>query len=322
MTFETLSHAERASRLAGSGVPLVCGPLVMRLGTSLPELVEPVSMLYGDFTLGPEAEISDFTARVEPVPRLRALFRSQAATIVDGRRVFDTFPRRQALPMLEWVLNWCLFTQPNQYLLLHSAAVDWGGHSLLLSGQPGAGKSTLTAGLLMHGWRLLSDELAVIDPATRRLHALPRPVGLKEASIDIVRGLWPDAAIGPATPDTRKGTVAHLRPPRESVRRASETSVARWVVFPRFVADAETRLQRVSRADALLRLGHEAFNYSMLGEVGFHTLGAMLDGCECIELEFGRLTEAIDALTELTHGGSDTPAAADGGATALVGGRP
>src|SRR6187455_750230 len=113
MTFDTLSQAERADRLAGPGVPLVCGPLLMRLGTSLPELVEPVSMLYGDFALGPEDEIPDFIARVDPVPRVRALFRSQAATIVDGRRVFDPFPRRQALPMLEWVLNWCLFTRPN-----------------------------------------------------------------------------------------------------------------------------------------------------------------------------------------------------------------
>jgi HprK-related kinase A len=294
----------------------------MRLGTSLPELVEPVSMLYGGFTLGPEDEIPDFIARVDPLPRVRALFRSQAATIVDGRRVFDPFPRRQALPMLEWVLNWCLFTRPNQYLLLHSAVVDWGGQSLLLSGQPGAGKSTLTAGLLMHGWRLLSDELAVVDPATRRLHALPRPVGLKEASIAIVRALWPEAAIGPATADTRKGTVAHLRPPRESVRRAQETSVARWVVFPRFVANAEVRLQQVSRADALLRLGREAFNYSMLGEEAFHTLAAMLDGCECIEVEFGQLTEAIDAITELTSGGRDSLAAPGRSAAALVGGRP
>src|SRR6185369_10869626 len=210
MTFGSLSRADRAGRLAGPGVPLTCGPVVMRVGTSLPELVDPVSLLYADFSLAPEDDIPDFTARVDLVPPLRALFRSQAATVVDGRRVFDPFPRAQALPMLEWVLNWCLFTRPNRYLLLHSAVVDWQGQGLLLSGQPGAGKSTLTAGLLMHGWRLLSDELAVIDPDSRELHALPRPVGLKEASIGIVRDLWPAAVIGPSTHDTRKGTVAHL----------------------------------------------------------------------------------------------------------------
>jgi len=154
------------------------------------------------------------------------------------------------------------------------------------------------------------------------LQALPRPIGLKEASIAIVRNLWPEAAIGPETPDTRKGTVAHLRPPRESVRRGQETSVARWVVFPRFVANAQIGLQRISRADALLRLAREAFNYSMLGEEAFHTLAAMLDSCECIELEFGQLTEAIDALAEFTRQGTHNPDAADRSAIALVGGQP
>jgi len=282
-------------------------------------LVDPVSLLYGDFSLAPEDDIPDFTARVDPVPRLRALFRSQAATIVDGRRVFDPFARVQSLPMLEWVLNWCLFTRPNRYLLLHSAVVDWDGQSLLLSGEPGAGKSTLTAGLLMHGWRLLSDELAVIDPDTHHLHALPRPVGLKEASIGIVRDLWPTAVIGPSTHDTRKGTVAHLRPPTDSVVRGGERSRARWIVFPKFVANAETRLQRVSRADALLRLGREAFNYSMLGEVAFHALAAVLDGCECVHLQFGQLAEALDALAEFTRDGK-AAGTATGVGTALVGG--
>jgi HprK-related kinase A len=278
-------------------------------------------MLYSDFPVGPDEEIPDFTARVDPVPRVRSLFRGQAATIVDGRRVFDPFPRAQALPMLEWILNWCLFTRPNQYLLLHSGVVDWHGQGLLLSGQPGAGKSTLTAGLLMRGWRLLSDELAVIDPATHQLHALPRPVGLKEASIGIVRDLWPAATIGPSTTDTRKGTVAHLRPPTDSVARAQETSAPRWVVFPRFAAGADVSLREVSRADALLRLGREAFNYSMLGEVGFRTLAAALDQCECFDMEFGHLPDALDGLADLTLTGPAVPSETAGSASTPVGDR-
>ena len=320
MTLGSLDRADLARRLNGLGVPLTCGPLLMRLGTSLPELVDPVGTLYADFTIGSDDEIPDFTARIDLVPRLRSLFRGQAATIVDGRRVFDPFPRAQALPMLEWVLNWCLFTRPNQYLLLHSAVVDWQGKGLLLSGQPGAGKSTLTAGLLMRGWRLLSDELAVIDPDAGSLHALPRPVGLKRESIDIVRNLWPAAVIGPSTPDTRKGTVAHLRPPTDSIVRSQEPSRPRWIVFPKFVSGTGVSLRRVSRADALLRLGREAFNYSMLGEVGFHTLANAVDGCDCFEMEFGQLPDALDGLAELTQTDPASPEPA-GSPSALVGGR-
>jgi HprK-related kinase A len=201
--------------------------------------------------------------------------------------------------MFEWAINWSVFTRPNQYLMLHAGVVERGGKALILSGRPGAGKSTLTAALVLGGWRLLSDEVAVIPPGTRNLLPLPRPVSLKEGSIDLVRRRSPDAVIGPLTYGTKKGTVAHLKPPVDSVERAREPAIAAWLVFPWFGAGYETTLQPISRATALLRAGHEAFNYSMLGAAGFETLADLVDGMTCYDLPFSDLDAALEALEAL-----------------------
>src|SRR5687768_4315184 len=257
MTLQTLSRPELARRLAGAGIALRCGPLLMRVGTSLPELVDPIALLYSDFPFGDEQALPDFSARVEPVPRWRSPLRPSASAVVDGRAVFDPFRREQALPMFEWVMNWCVFTRPNQYLLLHAGVLERDGRGLILSGEPGAGKSTLTAALMFRGWRLFSDEVGMIPTGRCDLLPLPRPVGLKNASIEIIRADCPSAVIGPSTVETRKGVVAHVRPPSESLARADESTTPRWIVFPRFEAGATAEIRPVSRADALLRLGEQ-----------------------------------------------------------------
>jgi hypothetical protein len=301
LTLQDMPRTELASRLRGAGVTLRCGALLMRIGSSLPELVDPIARLYGDYRLADGNELPDFAAGVEPVPRWRSPLRPTATAVVDGRAAFDPFPRSQALPMFEWILNWCVFTRPNTYLLLHSAVIERGGDGLLLSGTAGAGKSTLTTALVFRGWRLLSDEVAMIPPGRRALLPLPRPIGLKNASIEIVRRECASAVLGPSTEDTRKGTVAHVKPPTESVARADEPARPRWIVFPRFEAGVTAEVRPVSRADALLRLGDQAFNYSMLGAVGFDALATVVEDCTCFDVRFGNLGDALACVEHVTE---------------------
>jgi HprK-related kinase A len=273
----------------------------MRLATDLAELVEPVAVMYGGFPVASGDDLVDFEVRAVRARSLPGLLGRQANVLVDGRAAFAPFLRRQAPAMFEWAINSSAFTRPNQYLLLHSAVVERGGHGLLLSGRAGSGKSTLTAALMFGGWRLLSDEMAVVPPGSRTLLPLPRPVNLKDKAIDIVRLRFEQAVIGPVSEGTRKGSVAHVRPTADSVARAAEPASPRWVVFPRFVPGAMLESRRVSPTDALLRLGREGFNYSMLGAIGFETLARLVDGCECRELTFGDLDAALRAIEECTR---------------------
>ena len=299
MILRELAESELLARMRGAGIVLSTGPFVVRIGSSIRELAAPMRLLYGDHSLAREDGVVDADVRIDPPPSLRRWIAPQVIAYIDGERPFHPFPRRLAFPMLEWVLNWCLFNRPHQYLILHAAVVERGGRALLLPGEPGAGKSTLCAGLILRGWRLLSDEVAIVRPSTGELLAVPRPVALKEESLEVIRSFEPAAVLGPSFPETRKGTVTHLRPPPDSVFRSHEAATARWIVFPRYETGAETRLQSVRKAETLLRAGRNGFNYSLLGAAGFESLADLVDACDGYDLVYGRLHEAVEHLTAL-----------------------
>jgi len=60
-------------------------------------------------------------------------------------------------------------------LMIHAAVVAKGQHALILVGKSGYGKSTAATAALLYGWDLLSDDLAVANPATRKVQGVARP---------------------------------------------------------------------------------------------------------------------------------------------------
>ncbi|MBS0330704.1 MAG: HprK-related kinase A, partial [Proteobacteria bacterium] len=206
-----------------------------------------------------------------------------------------------AYPMLEWGLNWCVSMHAHHYLIIHAAVVEKNGLAAILPAPPGSGKSTLTAGLVLSGWRLLSDELTLIDRRTGLLHALPRPVSLKNQSIDVIRQFNPEAFINRVSHDTSKGSVAHMRPPRDSVLRQHEPARPGWVIFPKWEAGAETRLTPRSRAETFMFLAQNAFNYSHLGADGFRVGTTLIDHAHCYDFRYSALSEAVTAFDRLAE---------------------
>ncbi len=298
-----LPSAELRRQLAGAGVWLRTGPFSLKLRSRIPLVAEGLSELYGQFEVRNSHEaFADFHVSVNPPANLRRWLRPQAAFSFDGMRPFKPLPRDQAFPMLEWGLNWCVSTQAHHYLIIHAAVVEKNGLAAILPAPPGSGKSTLTAGLVLSGWRLLSDELTLIDRKTGLIQPLPRPVSLKNQSIDVIRRFDPAAYINRASHDTVKGTVAHMRPPRDSVLRQHEPARPGWVIFPKWTAGAPTTLTPRSRAQTFMFLAQNAFNYSHLGADGFRVGSALIDLADCYDFHYSQLSEAIAAFDRLADG--------------------
>ncbi|MFQ6017087.1 MAG: HprK-related kinase A [Kiloniellaceae bacterium] len=284
--------------LAAEGVAIRSGPFVSRIVASLPELAAPLYLLYADFPVE-DGGIIDFHVRLEPAAGLRRWVRPQAEFLFDGRVPFPPFPRRMALPMLEWALNRCISSHAYQFLIIHAAVIEKDGRALLLPGPAGTGKSTLCAALVSRGWRLLSDELALVRPDDGKLSPVTRSVSLKNQSIDVIRQFAPDAVFGPEIKGTHKGRVAHMRPPTDSVRRADETSAPGWLVFPTFQSGAATHLTPLARARAFIRLADSSFNYHILGLTGFRALCHLIDTSACYEFTYSSVGEAVTLLGDL-----------------------
>ncbi len=302
-----LPHETLRAQLAGPGLNLRTGPFVNRVRSPLPDLVKGLRLVYADYTVSDPNDYADFHVALTCPSRLRRWIHPQAQFYFDGFPPFKPLPLAQAFPMLEWGLNWCVGNHCHQYLILHAAVLEKHGRALILPGAPGAGKSTLCAGLVYRGgWRLLSDELTLLRPGDGYVQPLPRPVSLKNASIEVIRAFAPGVVITPPAHDTSKGTVAHVRAPTTSVLRDRELVLPAWVVFPRYQNGAATRLERFPRGQAFLRLAELAFNYSLLGPSGFETLSRLMDTCESYTFEYSRLEEALAPFDGLAP--TETPA--------------
>lgn len=299
MNLSDLSERELQGRLQGTGLLLRCGPFTFRICSSIDSVRQGLQLLYADYPLGADGGFVDFTVLLEGSTGLRRWWHSQVNFCFNGGYPFVPLPLAHAFPLLEWAMNWCISTQVNHLLTLHAAVIEREGGAVIMAAPPGSGKSTLCAGLVYRGWRLLSDELALISLSDLSIAPLGRPISLKNQSIDVIRSFAPTAVLNRATHDTSKGTVTHVKVPTEQVRRLSEHAPARWVIFPKYVPEAAAQLTPRSKASSMLELARNSFNYMVLGLSGFEALTEVIDGCDCYDFSYSQLDDAVAVFDEL-----------------------
>ncbi len=255
--------------------------------------------MYGEFPLGADDMFTDFHIEMARGAGLRRWIRPQSNFCFDGIPSFQPLPLDHAYPMLEWGLNWCIASHSHQFLILHAAVIERNGRAAIMPAPPGSGKSTLCAGLVSRGWRLLSDELTLIDMQTGLVRPMARPINLKNRSIEVIRNFQPDAVMTEPVHDTKKGTVALLRPPAESVRRVAEPACPAWIVFPKYEANAPATFSPYSKAHTCLRVAQESFNYDIHGREGFDAVTRIVNSCDCYEFSYGSLEDAAREFSSL-----------------------
>ena len=299
LTVASLTRTQLEARLCGPGLVVRTGPFVSSIQSPIGGVADGLELLYGAYPLHAAEDFADFHVGLRPSGALRRWYRPQVNFDLDGLVPFEPLPQAQAFPMLEWGLNWCISTRAHAYLMIHAAVVERNGLAAILPAPPGSGKSTLCAALIHRGWRLLSDELALFRPEDGLLVPVPRPVSLKNRSIDVVRGFVADAVLSRPVANTTKGTVAHLQAPADSVARADETARPAWIVFPKYEAGAATALTPIPRARAFVRGADNAFNDSHMGARGFATLAGAIDGCTSYDFRYSDLDEAMAVFAAL-----------------------
>lgn len=304
MKLGALGEAELRQQLHAGTLRLRTGPFVSCIRSDLDEVAEGVALHYAEHELGEPDGYADFLVGVERHRQLRSGLRPQVIFRFDADHPFNPLPGDQGFPMLEWGLNWCVSGLCHQYLTLHAAVLERNGRALILPAPSGSGKSTLCAGLVFSGWRLLSDELALIDPTSGWVTPLPRPVSLKNASIEVIRRFAPQVQFGRLVHETQKGVVGHFKPPIDAVQRGAERARPAWLVLPRYQSDAAPRFTALGRGRMFMRLLDNAFNYHVHGRVGFDRLGELVEQCDCLEFTYSRLEDAARLFDRLEREGA------------------
>lgn len=294
LTLSSLPVDELARRLHGPGLRLRTGPLVFCIRSRVSQVREGLRALYGAHLVAEQGVFADFDVSVNHADGWRRWLRPKLFFGIDGGSTFAPLPGDQGVPMLEWGLNWCIAGNCHQYLMLHAAVLERNGRALVMPAPSGSGKSTLCAALLFRGWRLLSDELAIIEPATGLLLPMPRAVSLKNASIEVLQRFAGESLqFGSVVSDTVKGRVAHFAPPLDSVQRAAERVAPAWIVFPRFQLGVTSLMDPMTRGRALMRLIENAFNYNVHLDIGFNALTRVVQSSNCCQYHYSDLDQAV-----------------------------
>ena len=299
MNISLLSSDTVSSQLRSGEFLLSLYPFVVRIQSDVPALADDILSVYGDFPCLPPGGFADFHIQILLGIGWERWIRPTAYFYFDGRPVFTPLPAYQALAMLEWGLNWCIAAHSHHYLICHAAAIERDGLAAILPAPPGAGKSTLCAALVNRGWRLLSDELALFDMKREEVVGMARPINLKNESIEIVQAFAPDITMSRAVPNTSKGSVALMRPPRDSVVRVAEAAEPAWVITPRFEPGANAALLPADKSASFMLLAEQSFNYEMHGVDGFTHLAEVIDHCHCYQFTYSNLDEAVMVFDSL-----------------------
>jgi len=295
-----LSDDEIQQALAGDGLNLEIGPFTTCVKSKIPAVIDNIRHLYRYNSLS-NTNFADFHIELIASTGLRRFYKPKVNFFFDGRLPFKPLPYAQSFAFFEWGLNWCVANHAHQYAIVHAAVIEKNGFVAIMPGSPGAGKSTLCAALVNRGWRLFSDEMALINPETLHVIPIPRPISLKNESINIIKSFAPDVEFGLLAEDTHKGAITHIMPPKFSIELAGTSAPVKWVIFPKYKSAVPLELNEMKKAEAAMQFAEQGFNYNVLGEQGFDVMVSLIDQASVYRLEYSSLDDAVAKFAELSN---------------------
>jgi hypothetical protein len=218
---------------------------------------------------------------------------------LDGETLGGPWSPVMALTALVTDLNRQAAASRPDHLLLHAAALSWAGRGLVLPAPPGGGKTTLAAGLIAAGFAYLTDEVVAIHPVTLEIEPYPKPLSVDPGAVSALRHLgvlggswvWPLPGEPWLVAADTLGTWA-----------AGDPCRANLLVFPSYQAGATTALTPLGRAEALVEVASNSFNFVEHGSAWLPILRRLVLECSCWRLTTGDLEQACELLMRLAAG--------------------
>ncbi len=180
-------------------------------------------------------------------------------------------------------------------LALHAACLARGDRALLLCGNPGAGKTTLTLALVDSGFDFAGDDVTLLDSGGRSI-GLPFAPAVKRGAWSVLASCCPEIL---AAPDYRRPDGMRVRYPAPRIATPSPPRPVGWVVLLDRQADVAAHLESLGPDDALRGLLDGAF--STEGELtgtAFDVLARVIGSAETWRLTYSRLDDAVALLGE------------------------
>jgi len=210
----------------------------------------------------------------------------------DGKPEGQARQLSQLAPLVKSAL-WVRSVNAHDFLLdLHAGVVGKDGRCILLPAAAGSGKSSLTAALTHGGFGYYSDEVALVERGSFLVAPVPLSVCVKSTGWDLMSRYFPEIADLP-THRRDDGKIVRYVPPRAS-RVQKDPALVSHIFFPLYQKDEPTRLEPLSRCNALARLMDQCVALRLhLDQDMVRELVRWIAGIDCYALTFSSLEEAV-----------------------------
>jgi HprK-related kinase A len=275
-------------------------PFTFQIETNIPLVTYNAKTLYGDAysdKIDPLVYV-DYYLSATYSGGIRRFYKPQARFLCDEREPFKPLKANQAYAMLEWGMNWTVAAHELQYAIVHSAVLAKDDRAILFPAPPGSGKSTLTAHLSQNGWRLLSDEMALIIPGTNQVIPFVRPICLKNSSIALAKQWFPESVFSTVAADTHKGDVIHMAAPKAAFEQNRTAATIVGIVYPNYKVDKKLDIYQLNMTESFMQLVDNSFNFTAIGKSSFDTITSLIEKTKHFEIFYNDLNEVDLFLTE------------------------
>lgn len=243
----------------------------------------------------PGADVADLIVAGYPIstspPQLAFRLRGGTRPALECANRYETAVEtvEDLVPLFELDLYHALVEQAPPGWLLHAAALEHDGRAIVFAGPSGAGKTTLTLALLARGWRIVTEEIVLLDLAGV-VTGLARPIHAKGAKIpsDWTRHTYPmRSSRGPLDSDIAQPPAHH---------RVSSPLPLRALVRIGHGPRVMPTLERVAPALALPRLWECSLRQD---DAGLAAATTILANHPAYALESSSVGEAVDLAERL-----------------------
>jgi hypothetical protein len=216
---------------------------------------------------------------------------------IDGTRNAATESASSLVPALVQALN-ALAVPSWDGVTCHAGGVARGRDGIVLPADPGAGKTTLTAGLVRAGFSYLTDEAVAFRPGTATIEPFTKPLSIDPGAWFLFPELEPRANVGS---DDYKKDQWQVPPDAFRPDAAGHPCAARLVVFPSYTEGADTTLVPVGRAEALVDLAKNTFSFNQKSRAALDELAGVVRRVDCYRLTVGTLDAAVELVVQLAE---------------------
>ena len=136
----------------------------------------------------------------------------------------------------------------------HASTICNDQEAIMVIGDSGNGKSTLSALLMSHRWDLLADDFTPMLAETQHLYRFPAAISVKKGAFDMIDKLFKGFDTLEASINTSKQMTVKYLPPSKPFKTSQKSFPCHKIVRVKYSADGNSQLNEIPSEELLQTL--------------------------------------------------------------------